>query len=88
VVEDWSLKTCSVTSRSGRARGGDLRCATAGRLSMYRRAGRELGGRVEREGLRRAQDLPFTQVRAEWMRNHEDATKALDATPPDKLDES
>lgn len=35
--------------------------------------------------LRKA--IPFSQVRAEWMRNHQEATRELDATPAERLDE-
>jgi len=89
VVEDWSLKDLlgHIAFWSQRA-AETLRCATAGRLSdVPIGRGANWVDEWNAKAYAERKDLPFTQVRAEWMRNHEDATKALDATPPEKLDE-
>lgn len=88
VVEDWSLKDLlgHMAFWSGRAC-RTLRCVGAGHPEEAEFGegpawvdewnAREMNARKQHS---------WSEVRAEWMRNHEEAAKALDEAPADKLD--
>ncbi|MEX0683472.1 MAG: DinB family protein [Dehalococcoidia bacterium] len=87
VVENWSLKDLlgHIAFWSGRAC-ETLRCATAGRFDAIPigEGDNWVDEWNEREYNAR-KDHPFTEVRVEWMRNHQNATRALDDTPEEVL---
>jgi uncharacterized protein (TIGR03083 family) len=89
VVEDWSLKDLlgHMAFWSGRA-ARNLRCTAAGRPDEAEFGeGENWVDEWNAREFEARRDHEFHQVRAEWMRNHEDAVKALDEAPAEVLDE-
>ena len=88
VVDEWSLKDLlgHMAFWSGRA-ARTLRCAAAGRPedAEFGEGENWVDEWNAREFAAR-RDHEYHQVRAEWMRNHEDVVKALHDAPPEALD--
>ena len=89
VVDEWSLKDLlgHIAFWSERA-AETLRCATADRLNdVPMGSGDGWVDEWNKKAYDERKDHPFKEVRAEWIRNHENATSALDGAPAEKLDE-
>jgi uncharacterized protein (TIGR03083 family) len=88
VVEDWSLKDLlgHIAFWSGRA-ARTLRCTAAGRPEDAEFGdGEDWVDAWNAREFEARKDHEFHQVRAEWMRNHEDVCKALDDAPAEAFD--